>query len=401
MISCYFALKFYFTKKIKNVFFSSIFFALGAASKISAIYFLPLLLFFICLQAIKSLFAKKEHEGKLFRQSLEHAPGLRLVLICLIFFVVSLIVFRFSAPYYFKDGNILNLQISPLFLENIKTLKYYDTPDAWYPPAVQWVHKPPVLYSLYNLAFYGVGIIYFFFILIGIFYLVKKHKNVELIAILTWIIIFFIYQSTQFVKTMRYFIFLFPFFALFAGIGFYYFTISWGKTKQGALILLLLIYPLSFISIYVHPVSRVSASAWIYQHVPSASFLLNEHWDDPLPIGGHISYAGELLPVFDPDTPEKWKKMNELLAKGDYLILSSGRGWSNIPTVPERYPRMTKFYNDLLADKLQYKKIKEFTSYPSLRYLGIPLDFPDDWAEEPFTVYDHPKVMIFKKAYLP
>src|SRR5207253_1272950 len=121
------------------------------------------------------------------------------------------------------------------------------------------------------------------------------------------------------------------------------------------------------------------------------------HWDDPLPLPLEPkSYLGELLPVFDPDTPEKWNKIDSLLHVGNYLILSSNRGWGSIPTVPEKYPRMTQFYKELFAGRLGYKKVAEFTSYPSLAYLGIPITFPDDWAEESFTVYDHPKVMIFK-----
>jgi hypothetical protein len=107
-------------------------------------------------------------------------------------------------------------------------------------------------------------------------------------------------------------------------------------------------------------------------------------------------YDIQELPVFDPDTQQKWDKMDSLLGQGDYLILSSNRGWGSIPTVPERYPQMTKFYHDLFAGKTDYKKVAEFTSYPSLTYLGIPITIPDENAEEAFTVYDHPVVMIFK-----
>ena len=45
----------------------------------------------------------------------------------------------------------------------------------------------------------------------------------------------------------------------------------------------------------------------------------------------------------------------------DYYILSSNRGWGSIPTVPEKYPKMSKFYRDLLEEETNYKKIKEFT----------------------------------------
>jgi len=30
--------------------------------------------------------------------------------------------------------------------------------------------------------------------------------------------------------------------------------------------------------------------------------------------------------------------------------------------------------------------------------LGIPVDFPDQWSDEAFTVYDHPKVMIYQNT---
>ena len=58
---------------------------------------------------------------------------------------------------------------------------------------------------------------------------------------------------------------------------------------------------------------------------------------------------------------------------------------------------MSEFYSQLFNNELPYKLIKKFDVRPSLRWLGIPLDFNDENAEEAFTVYDHPTVMIFKK----
>ena len=118
----------------------------------------------------------------------------------------------------------------------------------------------------------------------------------------------------------------------------------------------------------------------------------------PLPENYGKTFQSEQLPVFDPDSNEKFSKMQDLLQRADYYILSSNRGWGSIPTVPEKYPRMTVFYNQLLNNKTNYKKVSEFHSYPSLRYLGIPLDFPDQWSDESFTVYDHPLVLIYKKT---
>ncbi|MBI4009221.1 hypothetical protein HY357_03240, partial [Candidatus Roizmanbacteria bacterium] len=165
---------------------------------------------------------------------------------------------------------------------------------------------------------------------------------------------------------------------------------------------LLLIWPLAFSSIYLTKNSRVAASEWIYKNLPNGSFILSEHWDDGLPLFVEQTYgklfSGEQLPVFDPDTPEKWQRMNYLLKNADYYILSSNRGWGSIPTAPEKYPKMSKFYNDLFAEKLRYKKVKEFVSYPKFSIFNFQFSIPDHWADESFTVYDHPKVIIYQNV---
>jgi hypothetical protein len=164
---------------------------------------------------------------------------------------------------------------------------------------------------------------------------------------------------------------------------------------------LILIWPLAFLSIYTKDQSRVTASKWIYNNLPKGSVFLTEYWDDPLPLmvqnPATRNYVGSEVHIFDPDSSEKWNIINEQLEHGNYYIMSSYRGWGSIPTTPKRYPLASVFYRDMFAGKRGYTKYKEFSSYPSLRYLGIPLDFPDQWAEEAFTVYDHPLVTLFKK----
>jgi hypothetical protein len=199
---------------------------------------------------------------------------------------------------------------------------------------------------------------------------------------------------------MRYFFIIYPYLAILAGMGFTALLHKRHVTYYCLAIIITLIWPLMYLSIYLHPHSRITASNWIYAHVPSGSLLLNEYWDDPLPLPlapNATYYPGEMISVFDPDTPEKWQKLNSQLRKGDYYILSSNRGWGSIPSVPEHYPLMTQYYNHLFNDQTDYHLVAEFTAYPALVYLGIPLSLPDQWADESFTVYDHPKVMIYKR----
>lgn len=394
--SFYFALNYCLHNKLLHVVMSAIFFGFAMSSKVTAIFLIPLILFLL----LQITTTKKG--------GIRRAISWRFLVSLLLFVVISYFALRVTDPYVFKNNNFFDPSPNKTFVANIQSLKSTEGIDTWFPPAIQWISKPPVIFSLTNLALFGVGIPYFICMLIGIGYILTKKRNVVLIAILGWVLVFFLYQSLQFVKVMRYFIFLYPFFAIFAAIGFYQLRGFLKQHAQGlySLVLFLaigsiLVWPLAFFSIYTKAHSRVAASNWIYQYIPNGSIILTEYWDDGLPLGienrNNKVFQNRQLPVFDQDTQEKWQKMNDFLNQGDYLILTSNRGWGSITTVPDRYPKMSAFYKDLFEGKLSYKKIAEFTSYPSLAYLEIPLKFPDDFAEEQFTVFDHPKVIIFQK----
>lgn len=402
LTSFYFGLKYYYETRLFHIFWSALFLALSTASKPNAIILLPLLVFyFISVHKKDPAEIKKwtTNISRLFHlKKTTHITLISSFVSLFIFGVIFYLILRLAGPYYFADSNIFHLTPNPLFMENMKTLKYYMSSEAQFPPSVQWAHTFPITFSLYNIAVWGVGILPFLFMIAGSIVIMRKYKYPEITIAFLWVWLFFLYQSVQFVKTMRYFIILYPFIAILCAFGFYYLLKNTHNAIKILSITMLFIWPLCFLSIYIQPVSRIAASHWIIQHVPPTSTILTEHWDDslPLPVNG-VMYPTEQLPVFDPDNEDKWNKMRSLLERGDYLILSSNRGWGSIQKVPERYPLMSKFYKDLFDGKLEYKLIKEFSSYPSLSYMGIPITFPDDGADEAFTVYDHPKVMIFQK----
>ncbi len=386
----------YWNKKKNSTFIlSSIFFGIALSCKITSVYILPLIAYYLIL----GLFYKYHISFSL--KKLLRAPVIPFLMGFIIYALISYISMRITDPYVFETGNFFLPTINKTFLTSLQTLKMYDTPTAWYPPGVQWIHKTPILFGAQNIALYGLGIPYTLFLIAGFFFLLRYYRKTSLSVCFLWTIIIVIFQGLQYVQAMRYYYILYPFFAIIAAIG------ASTIIKKNVLLLSIIlifvsIWTTAFFSIYTKPLSRVTASEWIYNHIPTGKQFLGELWDDPLPLGvtntyGNVFPPSILLPVFDPDTPEKWSTMYTDLHKGDYLILSSNRGWGSIPTVPERYPLMTKFYKDLFAGKLQYKKIEEFTSYPSLSYLGIPITFPDNFADESFTVYDHPQVNIFQK----
>ncbi|MEK7597240.1 MAG: hypothetical protein AAB441_01185 [Patescibacteria group bacterium] len=413
--SFYFALRYSMmgrkTPPLRYLIFSAVFFGLALACKVTALFILPLNLFFI----IKTVFVR--------RQSLIKTIGFVFG-----YFLINYFTLRLADPYLFQNSNIFDPTISKVFIENIKSLKAMTIKDInnWFPPMVQWLNKNTVWHSFVNNIVFGLGIPYAILALVGMAKVVLsfpyirqaqyklRRESIPIFVILTWVIGFFIYQSIQVTPTLRYFIIIYPFLAIFAAIGTEYLINYKFKLRNKHLlypkkysyffifisVLILLIWPIMFSSIYKNKNSRVEASEWIYKNLPSNSLILGESWDDSLPLGVINNYGKQFmsdqLPVFDADTPEKWQKMNNILMRADYYVLSSNRGWGSIMTVPEKYPLMNKFYQDLFKGKTQYKKIKEFNSFPQLSINNYQLIINDSWSDEGFTVYDHPQVLIFK-----
>lgn len=336
---------------------------------------------------------------------------------------------RLASPNYFATANWLDPHLNPRFINSLQQLKSFEGDETWFPPAIQWIHKPPVWFALKNIAVYGVGLPWFGLMVVGVGVVLWHSwqrwrsqtltiKDWLVLVLLGWMLCFFIYQSTQFVKVIRYFNLLYPGLALLAGFGF-----SWLITKLnhvadhskkswqslapvlrdgfiGGIILAVLIWPAAFISIYLHEHSRVTASKWLNQNLPENSYILSEYWDDALPL--HLpeatrQFQGEQITVFDQDTPEKWAKLSRTFMSADYYVLSSNRAWASIMAAPDKYPQMSAYYRGLLADQTNWQLLHTVTNYPSLKYLGIPVEFNTDGADEAFTVYDHPKVLVFGK----
>ena len=133
----------------------------------------------------------------------------------------------------------------------------------------------------------------------------------------------------------------------------------------------------------------------------SGSTIANESsWDDGLPLrydgfdayGG--IYKGESFEMYFDDNVPKRENIIAILDRADYIAISSNRQYASIPRLPMRYPMTIAYYNALFSGQLGYDLVYENESAPNLGSLVIS----DQSAEEPFTVYDHPKVMIFKKS---
>lgn len=171
----------------------------------------------------------------------------------------------------------------------------------------------------------------------------------------------------------------------------------------GAALVYAVLWSLAFSSVYRQPFTRAEASEWIYRNLPAGSVITKEEWDDLIPYGMEIDGRGmsaesrfEVLafPLQEPDDQAKVDMLVDRLLRADYIIVSSNRFYGWLPRLQDRFPVSNRYYELLFEGQLGFTLVKDFTSYPSLAGRA----FPDDKADESFTVYDHPKVMIFGRT---
>ena len=142
-------------------------------------------------------------------------------------------------------------------------------------------------------------------------------------------------------------------------------------------------------------------------------------------------YRGDLnFQVYWDDNDDKLARFTETLNQADFIFIPTNHQYAQITRLPERYPLTTVYYRELIGcpperniiecyrvaqpgmfeGSLGFDLVAVFESYPQL---GLPTPVPqaqvsgvegigpiiinDQAAEEAFTFYDHPKVLIFKK----
>lgn len=267
---------------------------------------------------------------------------------------------------------------------------------------LQFNHTIAYVFQVTNF-FWQIGLLTPFAVagfLVYLFYGVKTRKA-SLIIFLSFPLIYFAYVGSWHTKFIRYMMPVIPFLLILGSallIAIREKKMLFGNILITILILTTNLWAIAFFSIYTVPQTRITASYWIYGHIPFGSKILTEQWDDGLPIGiGTYSqslYNSQGMAIYDTDNHDKLLYYGTTLAHADYIILNSRRLYGTLIHLTDLYPLTSKYYKYLFAGKLGYKEVATFTSYPNL--FGITIN--DDSSEETFQVYDHPKVRIFQNV---
>ncbi len=327
--------------------------------------------------------------------------------------LLSIATFFLCEPYAFLDFEEFYRQVK----EQSDMVRGVIQP----PYVIQYEHTTPYVYQLKQLVLYSMGIPLGVLTLLGsvctsartfqrIPLLFSRWHNEErqriqsLLLILVWVIPVFVIVGGFKVKFLRYMLPLIPFFCLSGAVCVEHLLTRSRSWKIAISIVTALtiafsaLYSVAFLSVYAREDPRIQASRWIYDNIEPGSILLTEAWEFaplvPVDGGSPGQYAVRQISLYDPDTDEKAMQIVRHLAESDVIVLATRRLYGSILRVPDRFPLTSAYYKLLFDGELGFEPVGVFTQYPSL--FGIT--FNDDFADESFSVYDHPKTILFRKT---
>ncbi|MCB9446305.1 MAG: glycosyltransferase family 39 protein, partial [Ardenticatenaceae bacterium] len=229
--------------------------------------------------------------------------------------LVSLLTFRLAQPYAFADAAIARQDVldqtgqepgalsialrsfigfNPQWLANMDEIQRLQTPDASFPPAVQWADREPILFPLTNMILYGMGLTAGLAAWAGLLWALWRivHARPDWMAHaipVVWSGLYFLFMGTRWVKSVRYFLPIYPTLLLLAA---WLLVELWQRASQaktrtalkrvgviGLMALTIipsLLWANAFIKTYTEPFTRLAASDWIYENIPSGVTVLYE-----------------------------------------------------------------------------------------------------------------------------
>ncbi len=356
----------------------------------------------------------------------------------LIIGITTLAVWFVAMPYAFIDF----ANFSKRVIEEAGMSRGVDS----FPYTRQYVGTIPFIYQATNLALWGVGSPLALLILGGILYsfwnAFRQRLKAEFI-LLTFLLAYSLTTFTAEAKFIRYMLPILPLLLILAARFVVVVSGHWSVVnsrgsekalspkilstkntpiKTWAITIFALfafgwagVWAISFSQIYRGEHTMNQATRWMYQNIPNNVAYSNEIWDEALPtrivddsFSNHgwcdpetRSQSGNCAPVsmdLYGDAPNEVKVdyfVNQV-RKTDYITIASNRLYATMEKLPWRYPVQIRYYELLFSGKLGYENVATFTDYPRIPLLNWPIN--DDAADESFTVYDHPKVFIFKKT---
>ncbi|MBI4308155.1 MAG: glycosyltransferase family 39 protein [Chloroflexi bacterium] len=417
------------TGRRRDAALAGLMFGLALANKVSGAPFLLA----AGLASFASCFEGDSIRDVAFRR--ERVP--RAVAAFALFLGLAAVAFLAAAPYEVLDFRT--------FRQDVEREGEMVRRIADFPYTRQYISTLPYLYHIQQLATWGLGWPLGLVVWAGLAAVVgmaiAARRKADLL-LLAWVVPYLAVVGAFEVKFLRYMLPITPFLLIFgarAMVGFYravvagrgiaYIIPRWGprlsaqapRIAVGIIAFVLAsaaLYAIAYSSVYARPHTAVQASRWVRQNIPPGAVIAKEHWEEGVPdLGGYRIIE---MGLYEPDDASKRDTLAQQLAEADAVVFYSNRLYGTIPRLSDRYPMSSRYYRLLFNGDLGFELAYTATSYPDL--LGVSLvddtfgrpglpppaplrDFRPSpvsvnlgYADESFTVYDHPKVMVFRKV---
>ncbi|MEP7292128.1 MAG: glycosyltransferase family 39 protein, partial [Chloroflexota bacterium] len=291
MLSVWFAIKVQRDGHLLDYALFGIAFGCSVASRINLVPIAALIAVAALLQLLP-IFESRVAPGERTRTLLYHGGGLLLAAF------LALLVFRLFNPYAFQGPGFFNLSLDDRWLGNMSTAQSLNAGVQDSPPNFQWASRIPYLYPLTNMVLWGLGLP------LGIFgwlawavalyrMLRGKPGALQNTLLVLWVLLYFGWLGRNWVTTMRYFLPLYPALALLAAWGLVSLVRRlrehvWRRRLVQVLILataaFTVLWAAMFTNIYRHQLTRVQASEWVWENVPSDFAMRIDDPAQPTPI---------------------------------------------------------------------------------------------------------------------
>ncbi|MFI5179805.1 MAG: DUF2298 domain-containing protein [Thermoanaerobaculia bacterium] len=306
--------------------------------------------------------------------------------------VLGLAAFAVGQPYAFLDF----ARFSHDILEQSRMVRHAGT----LPYTNQYIGTPPLLYELKEMVLWGAGPFLGLAAIWGALRLFRRFRRWTPfeIVVLSWAVPYLLVTASFDVRYPRYVLPLYPLLALAAAAPL---TAAAGKSRAGGLLRGIVLagtalWAAAFVTIYARPFTPVAASRWAYVSIPQGTAIVTQHWDEgfPMPFPGYPPewFRNVEFPYYDEDSPAKITKFARTIASSEWVVFQTKRLYGAVTQASAKFPLTDKAFRLLFAGDLGYVLEKDFTSRPAL--FGV--SFPDELADESFSVYDHPKVLFFR-----
>lgn len=413
----YYSLQLFKTIKGKYIFLISLFSGLAIATKISSLIFIitPLFVVFLRILMTSKIIFKSSKKFIKFKEKFSD-------FLVYFFYVFIFLILTALIAVLFSPHNLIS------FTDFLSSMRYESsvalgTAKVFY--TRQFDFTVPILFQIIKIFPYTLGWPIFILAIMGIFVYLNEDEKYMKIIIFSFLVNFFS-QAFLYAKWTRFMTPVFPILVLFAVLFFLRLRLN---NLLKALFLVLLITPgVAYLSIYQYPDVRFTASNWIYKNIPENSFLLFETAnvvDVPIPTdeskAQYKNYNGVSFNFYHIDSDQfLYQALEYYVKRADYIIVPSRRVFKNHYCdlknerkqsiisqqlnrkcffLKEKYPLLNNYYENLFSGRLGFEKVAEFNSFPRVIFFGKKiLEFPDEDAEETWTVFDHPVIRIYKRV---